>query len=237
MMTLTERAGAYVAAMPPAISGQGGHQATFAVASALVHGFALYEEQAWPIMCEYNARCSPPWSETELRHKLVDAFNLTRHPQPRGYLSGITHRHAIGFSRPEIRVYKLAPLLGEKPEDKEAGVTNQGPSSQKTVPPPTDSKISVASAAKSGEAKRLAGELLKLHRDGAISGPGDPEAEFYAQVIHTFGGTYTPTRPEKKEDPTGSYVLTKQQLLIVPPGLTHKEPMKFLQDDHDKAIE
>jgi hypothetical protein len=189
MMTPTERAAAYVAAMPPAISGQGGHQATFAVASALIHGFALSEEQAWPI-CEYNARSSPPWNETELRHKLADAFNLTRHPQPRGYLSGITHRHAIGISRPEIRVYKLAPLFGEKPEDKEAGVTNQGPSSPKTVPPPADSETSTSTVAESAEAKRVAGELLKLHRDGTISGPRDPEANFYAQVILTFGGTY-----------------------------------------------
>ena len=190
MTTLTERAAAYAAAMPPAISGQGGHQATFAVASALIHGFALSEEQAWPIMCEYNARCSPPWSEAELRHKLADAFKLTRHPNPRGHLSGITHRHAIGISRPEIRVYKLAPLFGEKPEDKEAGVTNQGPSSPKTVPPPADSETSTSRVAESGEAQRVAGELLKLHRDGAITGPSDPEAQFYAQLIHTFGGTY-----------------------------------------------
>ena len=111
MMTLTERAAAYVATMPPAISGQGGHQATFAVASALIHGFALYEEQAWPILCGYNAKCSPPWSEAELRHKLADAANLTRHSQSRGHLSGVTHRHAVGISIPQVWTVKTAPLV------------------------------------------------------------------------------------------------------------------------------
>ena len=47
MVTLFDRARGYVAAMPAAISGQGGHQATFNVAVALIHGFALSDEQAW----------------------------------------------------------------------------------------------------------------------------------------------------------------------------------------------
>ena len=42
------------------------------------------------------------------------------------------------------------------------------------------------------EARRVAGELVKLHRDGAIKGADDPEAAFYAQVIHTFGATRLP---------------------------------------------
>jgi hypothetical protein len=42
---------------------------------------------------------------------------------------------------------------------------------------------------KIGEAQRIAGELVKMHRDGAIGGE-DLEAQFYAQVLHTFGGTY-----------------------------------------------
>ena len=44
-MTTIDRALAYVAKMPAAISGRGGHAATFAVAKALVHGFALSESR------------------------------------------------------------------------------------------------------------------------------------------------------------------------------------------------
>ena len=87
-MTVESRASAYVANMPPAVSGSHGHDATFAVALALCHGFALSSAQARPIMQEFNARCEPPWSEKELEHKLDSAGKVTRHSQPRGYLLG-----------------------------------------------------------------------------------------------------------------------------------------------------
>jgi hypothetical protein len=87
-LSLIERAGRYVAAMPPAISGSGGHAAAFNVAVVLLHGFGLAEEEAWPILCGFSDRCEPPWNERELRHKLASADKLARHPQPRGYLRG-----------------------------------------------------------------------------------------------------------------------------------------------------
>lgn len=85
-MTTVEVATKHVDGMPPAISGSGGHRATFAVAAALIHGFALTDEEAWPILEAYNARCKPQWSERELRHKLASAHKICRHSQPRGYL-------------------------------------------------------------------------------------------------------------------------------------------------------
>ena len=68
-----ERARRYVARMPPALSGAGGHAATFAVARRLVVDFTLDDETAWAILSEYSERCEPPWSERELRHKLESA--------------------------------------------------------------------------------------------------------------------------------------------------------------------
>jgi hypothetical protein len=65
---------------------------------------------------------------------------------------------------------------------------------------PRESERTVATVAESGASKRIAGELVKMHKDGAISGPNDPEAEFYAQVLHTFGGSYRGA-PDKKEAP------------------------------------
>jgi hypothetical protein len=92
----------------------------------------------------------------------------------------------------------------------------------------------------SGEAQRVAGELVKLHRDGAFADASDLEARFYAQVLHVFGGTYATNRPDKKEAAPapglGPYVATKEQGVVVPPGLTAKERMKFLQDDLDSAF-
>ena len=73
---LLRRAAAYLGAMPPAISGQGGHNAAYAAATVLVHGFGLATEEALDLLRkEYNPRCQPPWSEKELLHKVTDAAN------------------------------------------------------------------------------------------------------------------------------------------------------------------
>lgn len=71
--TLLRRARAYVDRMPAAVSGAGGHDATFSVARKLLQDFGLGEGDAWDILLEFNQRCEPPWSERELRHKLDDA--------------------------------------------------------------------------------------------------------------------------------------------------------------------
>ncbi len=60
------RAAAYVAKMPPAVEGQGGHSQTFAVTCRLVRDFGLTVEEARPILQEYNRRCQPPWEDDEL---------------------------------------------------------------------------------------------------------------------------------------------------------------------------
>jgi hypothetical protein len=86
-----ERARKYLAAIPPAISGQGGHNTTYHAACCLVQGFALAPETALALLTEWNASCDPPWSATELQHKVDDADKL---PGERGYLlHGRGERH------------------------------------------------------------------------------------------------------------------------------------------------
>jgi hypothetical protein len=83
------RARAYVARMPAAVEGQGGDKQTFTVACVLVRDFALTEEEASPILEEYNRRCVPPWPEEGLRHKLDRALMDARErPQECGRLAG-----------------------------------------------------------------------------------------------------------------------------------------------------
>ena len=80
------RAAAYMDAMPPAIAGSGGHNQTYAAATALVHGFALAPDVALHLLAtRYNPRCQPPWSERELRHKIDQAASKP-HERPRGWL-------------------------------------------------------------------------------------------------------------------------------------------------------
>ena len=85
-MTLEERIKRYMAEVEPAVSGQNGHGSAFWAARVLVRRFGLSPEQAWPFIVEYNARCKPPWSQAELRHKLDQALNASSDPRPRGYL-------------------------------------------------------------------------------------------------------------------------------------------------------
>ncbi len=68
-----ERVRAYLAKIPPAVSGQGGSRVTFHAACVLVRDFGLSPADAYPLLVEYSDRCQPPWSEAELRHKLDDA--------------------------------------------------------------------------------------------------------------------------------------------------------------------
>ena len=85
---LLRRASAYLGAMPAAISGQGGHKATYAAATVLVHGFDLTEAEAFDLLRDkFNPRCQPAWSDKELLHKVTDAANKP-HRLPRGWLIG-----------------------------------------------------------------------------------------------------------------------------------------------------
>ncbi|MGE0123626.1 MAG: DNA-primase RepB domain-containing protein [Vicinamibacterales bacterium] len=75
-----ERARKYLAAIPPAIAGQHGDTTTFRVCCRLVRGFALSDDDALAILFDWNQACSPPWSEAELRAKLVAARRYGREP-------------------------------------------------------------------------------------------------------------------------------------------------------------
>lgn len=79
-LSVIERAKRYVASVPPAISGQHGDVQTFRVCCRLTRGFALDVEQALPVLAEWNARCQPPWSETDLLDKLRRAAQYGREP-------------------------------------------------------------------------------------------------------------------------------------------------------------
>lgn len=84
-VSIEERVRRYVAAMPPAVSGSGGHNALFNVVRALIHGFGLTPAEARPFVEDYNQRCEPPWSEGEVAHKLRSVDGLSS-KYPRGYL-------------------------------------------------------------------------------------------------------------------------------------------------------
>jgi replicative DNA helicase len=77
------RARKYLAKLPAAVSGQGGHNTTFHAACVLVLGFDLPEPDALGLMQEFNMRCQPAWSEKDLARKVREAGKQTGQ---RGYL-------------------------------------------------------------------------------------------------------------------------------------------------------
>jgi hypothetical protein len=80
---VVERARAYLAKVPPAISGKNGHNQTYKAACKLVLGFGLSQDEALPVLREWNEQCQPPWNEKDLVRKLREVNKL---PGPRGYL-------------------------------------------------------------------------------------------------------------------------------------------------------
>jgi hypothetical protein len=67
------RCQAFLSKMPDAVSGNHGHDHTFA-AACRIWEFVDNDEQAMELLQWFNQhKCRPPWSEKELRHKLEDA--------------------------------------------------------------------------------------------------------------------------------------------------------------------
>lgn len=113
-----KRASAYLAAMPPAVAGQSGHNATYSAATALVHGFELSQSDAFRLLAsEYNPRCEPPWSEKELVHKIKSAANQP-HSKPRGWLLSESQSVGVDLScivdpKPPLKTCKASSILSE----------------------------------------------------------------------------------------------------------------------------
>lgn len=54
----------------PAVENSGGDTHTFRAGAILTHDYALTEEEAWPLLWEWNTTCQPPWTAEDLIVKL-----------------------------------------------------------------------------------------------------------------------------------------------------------------------
>jgi hypothetical protein len=96
----TNHACQYLTAIPPAVTGQHGDLHTFRTCCRLARGFALSDDEAMVAVREWNERCSPPWTEGELRDKLRRARLYGREPVG-GLLAPVTtsSRHRASCRR------------------------------------------------------------------------------------------------------------------------------------------
>src|ERR1043165_8707423 len=108
-LTDKERAARYVAKIAGAVSGQGGHDVTYHVAATIWNGFALSERDTLDVLREWNTRCSPPWSDSELVHKVNSVANA-QHRDPRGFL--------LTSGKQKAESGKFRPHLGPLPQER-----------------------------------------------------------------------------------------------------------------------
>jgi len=80
------RARTYLANVPPAISGSGGHTHTLLTARALTRGFLLEPASAVALLAEWNAKCQPQWTGKELEHKVRSSATGPTPEKGDGYL-------------------------------------------------------------------------------------------------------------------------------------------------------
>ena len=71
----------FISRMAPAISGKGGDQHTYQ-AACRCRDFGVTQNQAFSILSLYfNPRCSPPWSDKELRAKIRNGYKYNKDPK------------------------------------------------------------------------------------------------------------------------------------------------------------
>jgi putative DNA primase/helicase len=71
---------AFMAKLPPAVSGERGHDATLRAACEIVrHGIPQDGPYPMALMRLFNERCTPRWSDAELAHKIRDAYAKSAH--------------------------------------------------------------------------------------------------------------------------------------------------------------
>lgn len=110
---LHRRATRYLARCRPAVSGQGGHNATMWAARVLVYGFDLGVGHGFELLQEYyNPRCEPPWNDAELMHKCEDA-DTKPFDKPRGWLLDGAEVHTVSerFPKPLNKVQRCTNWL------------------------------------------------------------------------------------------------------------------------------
>jgi hypothetical protein len=228
-MTKNERITAYLAHIPGAISGSGGHDQTFKVACALYNGWCLTEEETFSWLALYNQKCQPRWNERELKHKAASAAKAM-HEKRRGYLFDDNSEPKSTQGEPTT-IFKVKPRLSDDQDDLkrysyQVSTSTLSPSvTRREQKRASESSASTTYNSKS-ELVGLLSQLRALKNDGAIHDMAD--AEFYASLIKAFDATYTGA--------VGAEDHPVDHVPEPPPGTSSEERMEFYAADLEQAI-
>lgn len=192
-MTPFDQARRYLASIPPAVSGSGGHNQTFSAAAALVWGFCLGETDALMLLREWNAGCQPPWTEAELVHK-VKTVESYAHNKPRGHLLNSRSRH------PPAR-----PVPAPKSPDVKSARYEIADETVLPPPLPDGTRALLNAAFQAGEGVRIVKAVLndEGHEVPENSGPCLSREEWLRKLAAVDGN---PNRIWKSADKSGIYI-------------------------------
>lgn len=201
-MTRVERAALYLSKIPPAVSGQGGHDATYHAACVLVQGFGLSEAEAESLMSEYSQRCDPPWSESEIRHKIQSAASAPCN-RPIGYLLGKSVAYKFGDEeKPAAHVVKQA-----KKQDDTANAVDYKLTGTVEMPKPIEggTMTFLRTLFKPDEGVRIVSSKLNEEQREVPENEGTTlERDKWLSKLEKAGGD--PNKIWKPRDKTGIYV-------------------------------
>jgi replicative DNA helicase len=112
--SVLDRAKKYLAKMEPSIAGHKGHDRLLIASGAMVRGFELSDAVAFELLDrEFNPRCVPPWSASEIHHKISEARAIGK---PFGYLlneSATTDwDNPVEIERPKLPEFPFESLSG-----------------------------------------------------------------------------------------------------------------------------
>ena len=79
--TRMQRASGYLASEPTADEGQRGDDHTYKMCCAVAIDHDLNEDDTFAVFKEWSARCTPPWTERDLRQKIQNAVRYATGPR------------------------------------------------------------------------------------------------------------------------------------------------------------
>jgi RecA-family ATPase len=225
MLTPYERAKAYAAKVPGAVSGQGGHSTTYDLARVLVHDFALSRDEAMRIFADWNSTCQPPWSQRELEHKLTQAESKP-------------HQTARG-SKVRDSAHEVISATGRFVINRSAGVSIGAPS---MLNPATSTVDFLRAAFLPGETISICTQAIEgedgKHRPGS-HGTFKPVDWFISQIeagenpftCDTDSGRWIRVNPYREDSTTGadSNVSVFRHVLVEFDDLPESEQLHILK--------
>lgn len=161
--TPLDRAAKYLAKVPPAVSGQHGHDQLYHAAGVLVHGFSLAVADAFPLLQQWNETCQPPWNDADLHRKLEE---LDKAPGERGkYLADDSTFEPI---RPPKTFDELTQHTGNTPGESQQivnGIEVISEHGTTIIPVPMKTIIEAVQKTSGGWPRRV-GSALFVHESG-----------------------------------------------------------------------